>query len=38
MEARFLSANRTDIRLQEGEYCGADLNVVKLAAFENEKL
>jgi len=36
MEARFPGANRTHLRLRDGEYCGADMNVVKLAALEKE--
>ena len=38
METRFPGAHRTYLRLREGEYCGADINVVKLAALENEAL
>jgi molybdopterin-guanine dinucleotide biosynthesis protein A len=38
MEARFPGADRTYLRLKDGAYCGADLNVVKLSALEKEHL
>jgi molybdopterin-guanine dinucleotide biosynthesis protein A len=38
MQTRFPGANRTYLRLRDGRYCGADMNVVKLAAFLDEKL
>ena len=38
MEARFPASNRSYLRIRDGEYCGGDLNVLRIGLAEREAL